>query len=295
MVANLNGRILIVAGNPVMAEKLRRLAEEHGYKVSIASGGYEELQQAIAEREHAQEALRESRERLAFHERLATLGQLAGGVGHELRKPLATINNAAYLLSMALAEPEAEVAGALRMLEEEVGSCERIINSLLGFARPALPVLRKVTLRPLLQEVLARQAVPASIEVEVQADDALPEIMADPDQLGIAFGNIIQNAVQAMTSSSSVELREGGRLEVSAAPVSGERVAVSFQDTGPGILPEHMDKLFEPSFTTRSKGIGFGLAIAKILVDGHGGAIEVESEVGQGSTFTVCLPLAGLE
>ena len=125
-----------------------------------------------------------------------------------------------------------------------------------------------------------------------QLDEALPTILADPDQLGQVFGNIILNGIQAMP--------KGGQLVVQTSEVSGKPprsgwVAISFADTGVGIPEGDLGKLFEPLFTTKAKGIGLGLALAKTLVEGHRGTIEVESEVGKGSTFTVKLPLSKAE
>ena len=227
---------------------------------------------------------KEMQEKLVRSERLAVLGQLAGGVGHELRNPLGAIKNAAYFLNMALEQPEPEVKETLDILEREVATSERIVSSLLGFARPKPPTRRKVALNEVVQEILSCTPVPEKIKVVRQLDKSLPAIMADPDQLGQVFSNIIRNAIQAMP--------EGGRLLVKSEVVTpGWRVAVSFTDTGVGIPPEEQQRVFEPLFTTKAKGIGLGLAFTKTLVKGHGGTIEVLSKVGKGSTFTVRLPI----
>jgi signal transduction histidine kinase len=208
-------------------------------------------------------------------------------VGHELRNPLGAIKNAIYFLNMVLEEPEPEVKETLEILQKEVATSERIISSLLDFARAKPPARRKVDLNHVIKEALSRTAVPENVEVVSQLDETLPIILADPDQLGQVFGNIILNAVQAMP--------EGGQLVVKTSEVSeklpkSEWVAVSFADTGVGISEENLDKLFEPLFTTKAKGVGLGLAVVKSLVEGHGGNIKVQSEVGKGSTFTVRLP-----
>lgn len=113
---------------------------------------------------------------------------------------------------------------------------------------------------------------------------ALPSILADPDQLAQVFGNIILNAIQAMP--------KGGELVVKSKLGRPKQIVVSFTDTGVGITKKNLEKLFEPLFTTKAKGIGLGLAVTKLLVEGHGGTIEVDSEVGKGSNFTVKLPIA---
>jgi signal transduction histidine kinase len=124
--------------------------------------------------------------------------------------------------------------------------------------------------------------VPENVQVATQLEEALPPTPADPDQLAQVLGNLTLNAVQAMP--------QGGRLDIQSLIPSPGWVAVSISDTGVGIPPENLHKLFEPLFTTKARGIGLGLALVKSLVEGHGGKVEVESEVGQGSTFTVSLP-----
>jgi PAS domain S-box-containing protein len=245
----------------------------------------ERLEEMVEERT---QELRDAQEQLVRQEKLAVLGQLAGGVGHELRNPLGAISNAAYFLNMALEEPDPDVKEMLEILQKEVRTSEMIISSLLDFARTKPPARRKVDINVVVQEALSRTTVPENVEVVSQLDGTLPIILADPDQLGQVFGNIILNAIQAMP--------EGGQLVVKTSEVSeklpkSEWVAVSFTDTGVGIAEENLGKIFEPLFTTRAKGIGLGLAVTKTLVQGHGGTIEVQSEVGKGSTFSIRLPI----
>ncbi len=252
----------------------------------------ERLEEMVEQRT---QELREAQGQLIRREKLAVLGQLAGGVGHELRNPLGAIKNAVYLLNMILEEPEPEVREALEIVEQEVGTCDSIIRSLLDFARTKAPVRREVGVNDILRAALVRITIPEDIEVMTQLDETVPTILADPDQLVQAFGNIILNGIQAML--------EGGRLlvktarlsspktsEVSEKPPRSGWVAVSFADTGVGIPEENLEKLFEPLFTTKAKGVGLGLALVKTLVEVNGGSVEVESEVGKGSTFTVRLP-----
>jgi len=250
-----------------------------------------EMRQRIAElealgtqRKQAEEERERQQEALIRQEKLAVLGRLAGGVGHELRNPLGAISNAIYFLDMVLEEPEPEVKETLEILQKEVKTSERIISSLLDFARAKPPTWRKVNINDVVQEALSRTAVPENVEVVSQLDEALPIILADPDQLGQVFGNLILNAIQAMP--------EGGQLVVESKLPTPESVAVSFTDTGVGIPEENLGKLFEPLFTTKAKGVGLGLSVAKTLVDGHWGTIEVESEVGKGTTFRVRLPIS---
>ncbi|NQT84294.1 GAF domain-containing protein [bacterium] len=248
----------------------------------------------VTERKRAEETaeertkeLRDAQEQLVRKKKLAVLGQLAGGVGHELRNPLGAIKNAAYFLNMVVEEPDPEVKETLEIIEKEVATSERIIGSLLGFARPQPPTRRKTNINEVVEEALSRAAVPERVQVVCKFEEALPPILADPDQLGQVFGNTILNAIQAMP--------EGGELVIRSEAPGSDWVSVFFTDTGEGIPKENLAKLFEPLFTTKARGIGLGLPIIKTLVEGHGGAIEVQSEVGQGATFTVRLPVGGRE
>jgi PAS domain S-box-containing protein len=224
-------------------------------------------------------------ERLIRSEKLAVLGQLAGGVGHELRNPLGVIKNAVYYLNMALENPDAKIKEMLDLLQREVIKSEHIISSLLDYARTHPPTRSEVALNEVIQQTLSLIEVPEDIQVKIQLDEMLPLILADPGQLDQIFGNIIINSIQAMP--------EGGHLSIETRQENDEWLAVSIADTGTGILPENIAKIFEPLFTTKSKGIGLGLAITKTLIEGHGGTIEAESEgeLGKGSVFTIRLPL----
>jgi PAS domain S-box-containing protein len=226
---------------------------------------------------------KEMQDRLVRSERLAILGQMAGGVGHELRNPLGAIKSAVYLLKMIFEEPEPDVKESLEILEKEVDTSERIISSLLDFARPRPAAKRKVDLNDVVRDALTRARVPDNIKVETYLHEGLSPLLADPDQLGQVFGNVILNGVQAMP--------DGGRLLVRTETPRPGWAAVAVSDSGEGIPGDRIGKVFEPLFTTKAKGIGLGLAVTKSLIEGHEGTIEVESEAGKGSTFTVVLPL----
>ena len=262
-----------------------------------------ELRRRIAALEASENERKEKQVQLEHSEKLTALGKLARGVGHELRNPLGAIKNATYFIKMALEEPKPEVKEAIEILEKNVKRSEEIISGLLVFAYVKPPTLCRVNINDVLQEALFRAAMPdlpaapnaaqaGNVEVVTQMDETLPTVLADPDQLSQAFGNIILNAIQAMS--------EGGQLTVKTKTESPEWVAVSFTDTGPGIPGEKLQKVFEPLFTTKAKGIGLGLALTKTLIEAHGGSIEVESpstslragEAGRGSTFIINLPIS---
>ena len=263
----------------------------HNIELEEQRKGSEETLKEYSERlevmvEERTKELNDAQEELVRKEKLASLGQLAGGVGHDLRNPLGAIKNAAYFLNMVLEAPEPEVKETLEILEKEVGTTERIISSLLEFGPAKAPTQRKMSVNEILQETLSRITVPENVEVVQELDQTLPKILADPNQLGQVFGNVILNGIQAMT--------EGGQLTIKSEALALGRVSVSITYTGVGIPEEQLEKLFEPLYTTKAKGIGLGLAIVKTLVEGHGGTIEVDSDPGKGSTFTVKLP-TGIE
>jgi signal transduction histidine kinase len=234
-----------------------------------------ELKEEIIKREEMQE-------QMVRQEKLVVLGQLAGGVGHELLNPLGAIKNAVYFLNMVLEKPEPEVKESLEILDKEVARSEIIISSLLDFARTKPPKKRKININERIRESLSHIAVPDNVKVNDQLDSALPRVLVDPDQLDRVFENITLNGVQAMP--------DGGELTLKSESPSPEWVTVSISDTGVGISEDKMKKLFEPLFTTKAKGIGLGLAVSRTLTEANGGEITAHSEVGKGSTFTVKLP-----
>lgn len=267
-------------------EEIRRLNNELEQRVIARTAqletANEELESEIKERKRAERELKEAQNELIRTERLAILGQLAGGVAHELRNPLGAIKNAAYFLNMALEQPNSEEKEALDVLANEVGASERIISSLLDFARPRAPTRQKVDINDLIQETLARITVPVNVRVTCTLAEELPFALVDSYQLKQVFGNLLRNSLQAMP--------EGGRLIVKSESVAPEGVAIKITDTGVGISGEDLERIYEPLFTSKAKGIGLGLAVVRTLVERHGGTIEVQSEVGKGSTFTVKLP-----
>ncbi|MEE9540829.1 MAG: ATP-binding protein, partial [Candidatus Thorarchaeota archaeon] len=227
--------------------------------------------------------LREAQEKLLRQERLATLGQLGAGIGHELRNPLGAIKNAAYFLQMVFEKPAPEVKETIDIIAKEVATSERIISSLLSYARPKPATRRKVNINDVIVEALSASSLPETVEVVSQMDEGIPTMLADPDQLRQVFVNLILNALQAMP--------KGGRLIVKSWSPRPDSVNVSIADTGVGIPQADLDKIFKPLFTTKAKGIGLGLAIVKTLVDGHDGTIDVQSEPDKGTTFTVRIPV----
>lgn len=224
-------------------------------------------------------------EQLLRQEKLAALGELAAGISHELRNPLGSIKNTAYLLRMILEPDDPQVEEILTIMEKEIDRSTAIVATLLDYARSKPPELASVAVNDILERSLANNFIPEEISLVIQFDQDLPMIMADAIQLNQVFENLIRNAVQAMP--------EGGRLTVRSERCQDDRLLVTVADTGIGISRKNQAKIFDPLFTTKARGIGLGLSIVRTIVNGHGGTIECESDgvPGEGARFRVCLPL----
>ncbi|MBI5954825.1 MAG: PAS domain S-box protein [Chloroflexi bacterium] len=234
--------------------------------------------------------LREAQEQLVRQERLATLGQLAGGVGHELRNPLGVISNAVYYLKLIQPDASDKVHEYLNIIEKEIHASDKIVTDLLDFTRIKSLDRRPVSVSELVAQTLERYPVPPSIEKLVKLPTDLPKIYADPQHVIQTLVNLVSNACQAIVNErSTTGMLNAGKLTITAA-AENDMIRIDVQDTGTGISPENMKRLFEPLFTTKTKGIGLGLAVSRKLIEANGGRIEVESKPGQGSIFTVLLP-----
>jgi PAS domain S-box-containing protein len=237
----------------------------------------ERLEEMVEERTRE---LRQAQEKLLIQEKLAVLGQLAGGVGHELRNPLGVINTSIYYLKMVQPDASEKVRQHLTMIEHEVQNADKIISDLLDFARVISSERQPVSVSELVKHTLERFPLPGNVKGTLDIPVDLPLVFSDPRQLEQVLGNLTVNACQAMP--------EGGELTISAIKMK-EQVAITVKDTGTGITTENLLKIFEPLFTTKVKGIGLGLAVSKKLVEANGGRIEVNSQAGLGSSFTVYL------
>ncbi len=238
--------------------------------------------------------VRELEEHVRRSDRLAALGVLAAGVAHEVRNPLVGVRGAAQLLEREPGFPPAlrEFTG---IIIREVDRLNRIVGDLLAFAgQPSLQV-RPCNVHRVMEEALRLEESglhAGGVAVVRRYDPQLPAVAGDPERLLQVFLNLIRNGAEAMAGGGG-ELCIRTRFE-RAAPQCGGRAAavVEIADGGPGIPPEIQGQLFNPFFTTKAGGTGLGLPISLRIVEEHGGAIEVQSQVGQGSTFRVLLPIA---
>jgi len=225
---------------------------------------------------------------LARQQRLASVGQLAAGVAHELNNPLGAILTFASLVSERL-PAASEDRGDLEEIVRQAVRCRKIVTELLEFSRQREASFAATNLNDVIARTLApleKQGLLKNIVVTRKFDAELPDTTMDESQMQQVFANIILNAVDAMS-------RQGDLMIETGQDQDGEHAFVRITDTGCGIPAEHREAIFDPFFTTKDpgQGTGLGLAVAHRFIQGHGGRIEVESEVGKGATFTVFLPL----
>jgi two-component system NtrC family sensor kinase len=234
--------------------------------------------------------LKNTHDGLIRAEKLTSLGQLAASIAHEVNNPLAGVLVYTQLLAkkMAGGRLTEETAGEyLSKMEKELTRSTRLISNLLDFARQSPPSLRMVNCNEVMTkslELAAHSAALQNIEVFKELDPKLPNIMADFDQLQQVCTNLIINAIQAMPS--------GGKIVLHTSATT-DWLKIEVQDTGSGITPENIGRLFTPFFTTKEKGkgVGLGLAVAHGIIERHNGKIDVQSKVGNGTTFTIRLPV----
>jgi signal transduction histidine kinase len=240
---------------------------------------------------HMMQQLRESREeierlhrtQMSRAEHLATLGELATGLAHEIRNPLAGIAGVIEIVGRDLpsTSPARAVVKDVRL---EITRISRTLTDLLETARPRKPEVRRSNLNTTVEHavMLARQQVLSKpIKIELQKEPDLPEVEHDSGQVHQVLLSLLLNAVQAMDGAGTVRVEIGSQAGYASVVVS---------DTGRGISPQNLPNIFRPFYTTRGDGTGLGLSLAQRIVEDHHGRIEVSSVVGQGSRFTVLLP-----
>ncbi len=268
------------------------------YATAVFQGLAEEemcMPYLIDEHERTQNELRkslqelaETQEQLIQHEKLASIGQLAAGVAHEVNNPLGSIMLYAHLVLRQL-KGDDQKANDLKFIVEEAKRCQKIVAGLLNFARQGQLSLRPARIHRVLQKlesVIRKQPLFEKVKIEIQQEGPLPEMSIDVDQIYQVFLNMAINAAEAMPA--------GGQLTIHSCHLPDHNlVRITIADTGVGIPAENLGKLFTPFFTTKQigKGTGLGLAIAYGIIKMHRGQIKVSSTVGKGTQFTIDLPV----
>ena len=222
---------------------------------------------------------------LVESQRLAAIGEAAAMVGHDLRNPLQAMTSALYLAKRRVASEKAEdrkeAAKLVDALDDEIQYMNKIVSDLQDYARPVGVDLAETNLPDLVKETVSNVKIPRNVEVAVNVGADLSNVKLDPALFRRVLTNMILNAVQAMP--------KGGKLTITALKRQ-DSLTVDVQDTGVGIPPASMKKIFSPFFTTKAQGQGLGLAVCKRLMEVQGGTIEAASRVGEGSTFTLKIP-----
>ncbi len=213
-------------------------------------------------------------------ERLAAIGQVAGGIAHELRNPLNVVKTSIYYLMNAHNPSAAKTAEHLQRIERHVMVADGVITALSNFAKLPMPNLQPFAVEPCLREVLELNPLPENVEVLIACPTSLPQALGDKDQIRIVLGNLVRNAREAMP--------QGGRLSIDTRRVD-DNIEIDVMDTGVGIPPDNLSRITEPLFSTKARGLGLGLAIVRSILDKNKGSLSVTSTVGRGTACTVRL------
>ncbi len=238
---------------------------------------------------HLEQLVDEKTQKLNEAERMATIGETAGMVGHDIRNPLQSIEGAVYLAREELkslpseTQEKKELNEILEIIENQTRYIDHIVADLQDFARTPMVQLRETDIQELINEALSVVEISDNIEVSTTIQEGIQKLMIDPTCIKRVLINLIENAVQSMPN--------GGKLTVKAF-IEPEAAYIAVEDTGSGISAEDKPKVFTPLFTTKAKGQGFGLPVCKKLVEAHHGEITFESEAGKGTTFKIKLPLS---
>ncbi len=239
--------------------------------------------QMLFEKQKRAEA--EATEFAVRQERLRTAGRLAAEIAHQIKNPLGIITNAAFCLHRAVHEGEMEVDEQIQIIREEVDRADQIITELMGYAQLAEGRVERLDVAEELDAAVQEVFPPAAkyqVRIQKDYDRALPALMMQKRHLSGVLVNILQNAREAMNGRGSVN--------IAAQYGDHDSIRILITDTGPGIAPDKLDKIFEAYFTTREKGTGLGLAIVKHNTEMYGGAVQVESEPGKGTRFVLEFP-----
>ena len=239
---------------------------------------------------------------LNYSRKLAALGRLMAGVAHEVKNPLNAMTIHLELLKQKLAKVQEPVAVAaagpipvrvpdptkhVNIIGDEIRRLDQVLNGFLRFARPEELKLEPLRLETLVRDVITSigpEAEQRGVTVKMECPEGLPEINADPGMLRQALLNLAINACQAMS--------DGGTLRIACRAISRRRVEIAVEDTGVGIPPEHLSKIFDLYFTTKERGSGIGLSMVYRIVQLHDGEVEVQSTPGRGTTFRLIFPQA---
>jgi signal transduction histidine kinase len=239
--------------------------------------------QVLLERQRL--ATEEAEEFATREEQLRSAGRLAAEFAHQIKNPLAIINNAAFSLQRALRNGKAESAQQIEIIQEEVSRADRIVTQIMGYAQLTEGRIEKLNVIEELNRALAQvfpPAVPTGIRVHREFGQTFPPLLMQRGHLSEIFVNLLKNAREAVG--------ESGNVFITADCHWDHSVEISVRDDGPGVPPDKIGRIFEAYYTTKKNGTGLGLAIVKHNVELYGGTVRVESGLGKGATFTLNFP-----
>ncbi|HYL04611.1 MAG TPA: ATP-binding protein, partial [Thermoanaerobaculia bacterium] len=267
--------------------ELGRLARAFNHMTRELAASREQLEQRVESRTrelgHALAQLQQAQEELVREEKLAVLGRLASSVGHELRNPLGVMTNAIYYLEIVLREARPEVREYLGILRHEIGLSEKIVGDLLDFARLKPPRLQAFQLPDLVERQIERLGALDGVRIDRRFAADLPAAWADPAQVGQILLNLLTNAAQAVADRAGTITVRGSRR--------GERLLLEVEDDGAGVPPDIRERIFEPLFTTKARGIGLGLSVSQSLAEANAGSLRLEPAAARrGAVFLLELP-----
>jgi signal transduction histidine kinase len=270
-------------------DEIGRLARAFSAMSVSVRESHDTLEHQIDERTRALQAaltkLQEAQDELVRQERLAALGHLSGSIAHELRNPLGVMTNALFYLESVLgSDSSPKVREHLAKLRKQVRLSDSIITGLLSITRTGEPQVESLDVRSLVEEQLLRAGVPDNVTVEIAVPEDIPRLRADPIHAAQVLMNLITNAVQAMEPV-------GGTLRIRAREMD-DRIRIEVADTGPGIAPEHRERIFEPLFSTKARGIGLGLSVSRSLAAANRGELRASGESGGGALMILDMPSA---
>ena len=230
--------------------------------------------------------LKDAQKAMLQHDRMATMGRLAAGIAHELRNPLGVISNAVYFLKLILHDANDKTKEYLEILEKESRVAVEIMNDLLNFTTLQAGDRQRADIGEIVNRTLTDHPLPEGIILHTKIAKKLPAIFVDPHQIEQVLQRLITNASEALVYT--------GKISITAhydEKSKNDYLQITISDDGPGILPENVEYIFEPLFSTKPRHIGLGLPIAKRLIEVNGGSIEVRGDGGKGATFVISLPL----
>jgi signal transduction histidine kinase len=273
-----------------LAHTFMQMSESLKVKTAEITASKDELERLNRSLENRVEArtreLKSAQDELIKKERLAAIGQMASVVGHEIRNPLAVINNSIYFIKTknnAMPNPEPKILKHISIIESEIRQANGIIDEILGFARTRELNPKVMHLNSYLEDLTMSFPVPPHVELIKNFSGENPSVNIDPDEMAQALRNLIKNGIEVMP--------EGGKVYVRSEVVDGGMVRIDVEDTGCGMPKETAEKIFAPFFTTKARGTGLGLAVVKKVADRHKGRVEVSSVVGKGTCFMMYIPI----